>query len=103
MLPALGMQQATSISQPAAAPGMIATLAETDPGLEKLIFYCSGYFGRVARSCSQATSLSSGTLYGSNFVESAFCGSSGGIVLESSHRWISEWPSAKEKPQARWW
>jgi hypothetical protein len=62
-----------------------------------------GYLGRAVWSCIQATS----TLYGAGqvwpepFPPLNTPDATGGMVLGSFQRRISEWPSAKEKPQAR--
>jgi hypothetical protein len=60
----------------------------------------SGYFGRVALSCSQATSGLLGAAMSAP-PKGSPPATSGGIVLESIQRLISEWPSANEKPQPR--
>ncbi len=56
-------------------------------------------FGRVAWSCSQATSGFPGDL---NQSLTSPLSTSGGVVRGSRQRLISECPSAKENPQARW-
>src|ERR1043166_355744 len=58
------------------------------------------YFSRVLTSCNQPTStLPAQAKLGASGV----MGPNGGVVRLSRHLWISEWPSANEKPHARAW